>query len=715
MSQTQYIPVSCNRDCITGCPLTAEVRDGRVVRITNSPYKSQYMNGCARGFLFHKVLYHPDRITRPLIRTGERGEGKFRTAGWDEALDHVAENLRSTVERHGYGSIMLIGGSGACRGAFHNTALVPQRFLSLFGGFTNTAGTYSSQAVDFIKPYMYGTRYVGIDVKTLLHSKLVVLWGFNAADTRFGAETESILSEVKRRGIPIIVIDPRRTRTVQRYADDWLPVLPGSDSALMLAVLHVILSSRLENRDFIERYSTGFSELERYIIGLDDGQPKTPAWAAVRCGLPAGRITKFALRYAGSHPAALLPGLSIQRTLGGEEADRLGGVLQLVLGNVGIAGGSSGSGQWNMLPTPPFGQLPVPENPIGTEVPVYQWADAVLEGRQNGWPSDIRFLYNVGGNYILQGSDTGKNIRAFSKADFVVTHDYFLTDTARFSDVVLPVTTFLERRDILRTSMNYLFLSEKAVEPSGESRNDWDIFACLAERLGFGEKFTENMDPDQWFMKLLAQCGLEREEEFMRTGVYAGPDQERVGLSDFIMDPEKKPLSTGSGRIEISIPELETFGGHRIPVWTEIPSLPEYPLFLITPHERMRNNSQFSNIEEFQGRIDKTLWINPEDAEARRIRGGEQVILTSPEGKACFTARVTSDIMPGVISCSQGEWLSADYNRSSAAMAKDLQRSSAESSAVNMVTSTVPTLPSSGARTHSTKVEVCLKDLLPAG
>ena len=751
----KHVPVSCNRDCITGCPLTAVVEDGRVVRILNSRYRSEYMNGCARGFLYHKVLYHPGRLDRPLISTGSRGEGKFRETTWDEALDYTARRLERLTDEYGPDSVMLIGGSGACRGAFHNTALIPERFFGMFGGYTATVGNYSSQATDFVKPYMYGTRYVGIDIKTVLHSKMIVLWGFNAADTRFGAETEAVLARAKKNGIPIIVIDPRRTRTVHRFAAEWLPVYPGSDSAFMLAVLYVLISRGLENRTFIERYSSGFAELEKHILGRDGTPPKTPAWAESRCGLQAERIEHFALQYASARPAALLQGLSVQRTVGGEDTDRLGGVLQLVLGNVGVKGGSTGSGQWNTLEPPRFGKLPVPENPAGSEVPVYQWADAALQGRAGGWPADIRCLYSVGGNYIVQGSDVKKNIRAFQGMDFVVTHDYFMTDTARFSDVVLPVTTFLERRDILRTSMNYLFFSEQAVEPIGSVRNDWDIFTALAERLGFADRFTGGRSADQWIEALLAECAPEDIGDFVRTGVYAGEDQERVGLAEFIADPEGNPLQTPSGRIEIDVPAFEALGGSRIPVWRPMTDrgpaqnvgLPpehggmkkkgpmtahrsgaelsdhgavklhrppagestdcEYPLFLITPHERMRNNSQFSNIGEFHRKIDRRLWINPDDAGARGISDSGRVSVFSPEGEIVLEARVTEDIMPGVVSCSQGGWLvpamgSADGTESSGP------------EAVNLLTSTEPTLPSRGARTHSVKVEVCAADQSPA-
>jgi anaerobic dimethyl sulfoxide reductase subunit A len=717
MKHYEYIPVSCNRDCISGCPLEAVVEGGILVGIRNNPHGSEYMNGCARGFLFPRVVYHPDRILHPLIRKGERGSGDFRRASWDEALDLVAARLAEAKRRYGPSAVMRIGGSGACRGALHHTSAIPKRFFSLFGGYTDTDGSFSSQASDFVKPHMYGTKYVGIDVKSLFSSKLILLWGFNAVDTRFGPETEKVLDAVKGKGVPIVVIDPRRTRTVKRYADQWLQIYPGTDSALMLAVLHVLLTRDMVDRDFLEPRSVGFDELEAYVLGRDGSQEKSPEWASRICGLPAERIEAFAVLYGSMHPAALLPGLSIQRTIGGEDADRLAGVLQLATGNVGIPGGSAGTGQWNNVPPPVCGRLPVPENPTRSAVAVYQWADAVLDGparyllenhspaqpmagEQAQAPVDIQFLYNVGGNYLVQGGDVNKSRRAFLKVGFTVTHDYFLTDTARYSDVVLPVSTFVERSDIIFSNTNYLYYSGKAVEPPSEVLDDWEIFRRLAARLGFEDEFTEGRSPDQWLRYFLEESEVDDWEEFMRTGLHRGKNPQMVGLSDFVRDPEGHPLMTESGRIEVSCPSFERVGGSRIPRFPpqeqeDDGTEGKYPLYLITPHERMRNNSQFDNVEEFRRSIDNTVWIHPLDAAPRGIGDGEPVVLFNGNGSAHTDARVTEDTMRGVLVYHQGRWE---------------EKNSSSSKSVNLVSSSTPTFPSRGARTHSIKVDICREE-----
>ncbi len=695
MKQRLVFPVSCNRDCITGCPLQAVVEDGILTKIKNSPYKTAYMNGCMRGFRYPSVVYHNERLTHPLIATGRRGDGRYRKAGWDEALDLVAGQIRNTHQKSGPEAVMRIGGSGACRGALHNTAQLTKRFLALSGGFTDTSGSYSSEATDFVKPFMYGTDAVGIDVKTLLYSQLIILWGFNAADTRFGPETESVLAEAVKRNIPIVVIDPRKTRTVKRFSAEWIPIYPGTDTALMQALLYCIITNGWEDRSFIQAHSIGFSKLESHILGHDGSPAKTPQWAAELCGVPADKIEKLANLYASATPAALLPGLSIQRTLDGEEADRMGGVLQLALGNIGVLGGSTGCGQWNVLPGPRCGKLPVPPNPVYSSVPVYRWADAVLEGRGGGYPSDISFLYNVGGNFAVQSSDSRKVIQALEKADFVVTHDYFLTDTARYSDVVLPVTTFVERSDILFSHTNYLYYSADAIPPVGNSRNDWDIFADLSKRLGFFNDFTEGRSTQEWLDHFIAESEITDVPGFIETGIYKGEQQYRVGLSDFSHNPAEYPLNTESGKIEIACRAFESVGGSLIPHYRHYEEGEEFPLRLVTPHDRFRNNSQFDNVEEFSRSTESRIWINPLDAAERGIEDGDQVEIFNKIGQMYGTARLTSDIIPGVLSCTQGGWF----------------RRHAESTSVrysvNVVTSSEPTLPSQGARTHSVMVNIC--------
>ena len=687
------VPVSCNRDCGAGCPLLAHIEGGRVVKITNNPLRDPHMTGCLRGFEMPRMAYSPDRVKQPLVRTGDRGSGAFKEASWEDALALVAARLSEVTSRHGNDAILALGGSGSCRGAVHNTALLMGRFFQCFGGATMTRGNYSAAAAGYVKPHLFGSAPVGLDAATLQCSKLIVLWGANVVDTRFGCDLEQWIREQRRGGTPVVAVDPRRSRTVAHLATEWIPVLPGTDTALMLSVLHVLLSENLVNRPFIARYSTGFPELEQYVRGSDSEPAKTPEWAEKVCRTPAHLIRDFARRYGKAKPAALIPGLSIQRTVGGEEAARMTVALQVATGNVGVPGGSSGGNAWGGLPLPRCGRLPVPSAPSCPSVPVYQWPDAVLDGRNSGFPNDIRAIYNTGGNYLSQGSDIHKNMKAFRKVEFAVCQDLFLTPTARFCDVVLPVTTFLERSDIVFPATNHLFFSNKAMDPLYRSRNDYDIFCDLADRLGFLTEFSENRTAEQWLEHFLADSAVEDVEAFRHTGIYDGGDHLRVGLADFIADPEAHPLTTPSGRIELASPSYARTGFPAIPTCRVLPPSEQYPLRLVTPHPRYRVHSQGFNIGWFTEREPQTLWINPEDADVREIGDGETVVVSSPQGRTRIPARVTEDIMPGVVCLLQGAWPSLDADGVDTA------------GAANILTPTEPTMPSEGSRTHSVLVQ----------
>ncbi len=693
------IPVSCNKDCGGGCALTAYVENGRIQKITDSRNRPKYMHGCIKGYRMADALYHPQRLKKPLLLNGERGSGSFKEISWDYALDLLAKKLAYFKENDGPESVMRIGGSGSCRGALHNTATLPRRFLSLYGGYTETTGNFSSEASDFVKPYMFGTKYVGVDAKSLFDSKMIILWGTNPEESRMGSETEMVLSSLAAKGVPVITIDPRRTASQRRYNARWFPVLPGTDSALMLALLYTFIRDNTIDEDYINRYSSGFEGLKNYVTGVEDGTPKTPLWAEKICSLPAERIEELARLYMNAKPAALLPGLSVQRTMGGENTDRLGAVLQLATGNFGVPGGSPGCGQWNRIPSPRCGSMEVPLNPGVCKVPVYLWADAVLEGRAGGYPSDIRMLYNAGGNYLGQGSDSNKAATAFKKAEFVVSHEYFMTPTASFSDLILPVTTFLERNDIVFSDSDYIFYSAKAVEPAGEAKTDYEIFTSLSSRLGFEKAFTESRNEKQWLSYFLDNSEIEDKAAFMERGIYSPPGQRDTEVSAFIKDPGKNPLKTPTGKIEIQIEAFPSLGGTELPEAVIMETSNDYPLRLLTPHEKYRIHSQFDNIESFRKLTDRALWLNPKDAAQRGIENAETVRVTSRQGEILVTARVTENIAPGAVSLNQGSWVTWHKENQGGILGK-------ETANPNGLTSTVPTKPSNGSRTHSTAVQV---------
>ncbi len=688
------VPVSCDRDCGAGCPLLAHVAGGRVVRITDSPLAPELMRGCIKGYRMADTVYAADRLRSPLIRTGKRGSGRFREVGWPEALDYVAGRLREVREHHGPLAFLPFSGSGSCRAAVHNTSLVGRRFFALLGGFVNRTDSYSSAASAFIDRHLFGTRETGLDPLTLERSRMILLWGANICETRFSSRIEAVIARVKRDGVPVVVVDPRRTATVRKLATQWVPILPGTDSAMLAAMLYVIVAENFLDRQFVDRCTVGFDDLIAYVAGRTDGQPKTPAWAAGICGVPEETIIGLARSYARSRPAALLPGLSIQRTLGGEESYRFTAALQAATGNIGVAGGSTGGEIWGKLPKIAFPSLPVPDVSHLPVIPVYRWPDAVLEGRAGGYPSDICLIYSIGANYLNQGSDIAKSIRAFNKVDFVVAHDLFMTPTARFSDVVLPATTSLEREDVMTPADHYLFYSHRAVDPLPGCRHDYDIFCDLSDRLGFGEAYSEGRTGKQWLDHLLATSGIDDVARFRETGILAGDDQRRTGLSRFVENPAAYPLETPSGKIEIRCDALGATEASAIPRCRVAAPDRDYPLRMITPHSRCRVNSQNANLPWARRLVEQALAMNPRDAVPRGIHSGDTVRVRSAEGEMRIGVSLTEEIVVGCVALAQGAWTVHD------AQGVEI------GGAANTLTSTTPTLPSQGSRTHSVFVEV---------
>ena len=245
-----------------------------------------------------------------------------------------------------------------------------------------------------------------MDAQNLFHSRMIVLWGANISVTRFGSELENVLREIKKRGVPIICIDPRRSLTVKQLADEWIPIFPGTDTAMMAAVLCVLIEEGFIDENRLGRYSKGYENLRNYIFGTTDGQRKDPVWAAALCGVPASQIAGFARGYGSAKPTALIPGLSIQRNIGGEEAIRMSVALQTATGNIGVPGGSSGSNIWSRLPGPRMSSISSSctgddSNLCLRDVPVCRWPDAVIEGKSG--ESEIKCLYTIGGNYLSTG------------------------------------------------------------------------------------------------------------------------------------------------------------------------------------------------------------------------------------------------------------------------------------------------------------------------
>lgn len=654
------------------------------------------------------------RVTQPMIRAGwlERGPGpderrgsdRFVPVGWDEAIDLLAAEYRRVYAE--FGPRAVYGGSygWASAGRFHHAQSQLHRFLNALGGYVRSVNTYSNAAGEVILNRVAGTMLGLINRATewpVIAEKTDMIVAFGGmplknADVSPGGVTRhtvrGYLERAAERGARFVLFSPLRDDLPDFVDAEWHPVVPGSDVAAMLALAYVLIDEELADRAFLERYTVGFDRLERYILGIDDGQPKDPRWASALCGIPAEALVSLARRMASSRTLVNVS-WSLQRAEHGEQPPWMGLALAAMLGQIGLPGGGYGFGYGSMASVgePPLRhRVPVfsqGKNPVEAFIPVARVSDMLLcpgeefdyDGERRTYPH-ARLVVWAGGNPFHHHQDLGRLRQALTKPDTVIVHDPFWTGTARHADIVLPSTVSLERDDIGAAGNDpWLIAMHRAVEPAGCSRNDYDIFSDLSEALGVGAAFTEGRTAAEWLPHLyeswraslpVGTGPLPPFDEFWATGYLRLPDIDEglVMFEAFRDDPEANRLGTESGRIELFSEAIASFGyddcrGH--PAWFEprewsgSPAAAEFPLLLIANNPRTRLHSQLdpgegSQASKVHGR--EPIRIHPIDAAARGIREGDVVRVFNKRG-ACLAGVVLNEgVRPGVVQLSTGAW-----------------------------------------------------------
>lgn len=671
--------------------LKVHVRNGRIIRVESDDGEEPQLRACVRGRAYRQRVYAPDRLKFPMRRNGARGEGKFERISWDEALDIVAGELKRVRESYGPASILYIGYSGNNTCILHTPAVVG-RLLNMFGGFTPVWGVASCEGGVFACRATYGTLTTGHTRDDILNSKLIIMWGWNPAETVWVPNTCLYLAQAKEAGARIVCVDPKYTDSAAAFAHQWIPIRPSTDTAMLVAMAHAMIKENLQDRDFLDRYTVGFDRFKDYVLGVEDGVPKTPDWAETITGVPATTIKKLAREYATTEPAALITGYAPGRTAYGEQFHRVAQVLAAMTGNIGVHGGNTaGIGRApvgiQLGPLMPIGipplltKYPYVRDPLLRPIPrsgrvhISMVWDAILEGKDGGYPSDIKMLYVTHANPLNQFPNTNKGVKALRKLEFVVVHEQFMTATAKFADILLPVNTHLARYDIGRpwTSGPYYIYNNKAIDSLYESKSDFEICCELAPRLGI-ENYSDKTE-EEWLREIFnlskdMSSEIPDYEEFRRKGVHKIKLSEpAIAFKKQIEVPENYPFPTPSGKIEIYSERLLSLNNPKIPPipryiepW-EGPNDPltkKYPLQLITTHLRRRAHSIYDNIPWLRALELQALWINSKDASTRGIQNGDPVKIFNDRGEMVIPAKVTERIMPGVVCIPQGAWYNPD-------------------------------------------------------
>jgi len=663
----RIVSTSCSYDCGSRCLLKVHVTQGEITHIGTDTRPMPSLKACIRGLSQRDVVYAPDRITTPLKRVGKRGEGKFEPISWEEALATLTEKLLWVKKEHGNHAIFLMEYFGSMS-PLQGSGKAARRFFSLWGGCTTVWGNTSLEAAQFSSRVTFGETFTGTTRDNFLHSKCIILWGWNPLITRFGPDTAYYLTQAKKDGAKIICVDPRLSPSGKNLAGQWIPIKPGTDTAMLIAMAFVMMREETYDRSFIESYTVGFEKFRDYVLGQEDGIAKTPRWAEEITGVAAQTIEQLARDYATLKPAALVAGWAPGRTAFGEQYHRAASVLAAMTGNIGVTGGYASGGTGRV----PLGflkeTLPVPGE-VGPVVHVSEIYDALIGGRSRGFPSDVKLLYVVGSNFLNQFLNTNKGVKALESPEFIVAHERFLTPTARYADMILPVTTSLERTDIGQpwTGGPYFIYMGKAIEPVGDSKSDLEIFTELASRLGL--KDYSNRSEDEWLQSFVAATPeLPDYKAFVRKGVHEiHHDKPWVAFRDQI--ERHLPFATPSGKIEIYSQKISDMNRPLlppIPKYIEPWEGPrdslkrEYPLQLVSPHAKIRVNSQFDNVPKLKSLADDVVWLNPEDARGRGIQAGDRVRIYNGRGQMIRIVNVTPRIMPGVVSLDAGAWYSPD-------------------------------------------------------
>ncbi len=666
------------------------------------------------------AVHHRQRVGKPAIRRGWlehgpgqpglrdtcRGKDAFVELGWDETLDIVAREIERVRQTHGNESIF--GGSygWASAGRFHHALGQVHRFLNCAGGYVASVASYSTAAAQAIIPHVFGMNFLKLywghqNSWPLIaqHTRLIVMFGGinpkNAQVSMGGVTRHDIrgwFDEFSQRGIRTINVAPQQTDAPT--GAQWLPVIPGTDTALMLGLAYVLETEGWRDLNFLTRCTIGYPRFRAYLLGETDGQPKTPEWAASLTSVEADEMRQLARDMAQTR-TLITVAWSLQRAEHGEQPYWMAATLAAMLGQIGLPGGGIGYGYGAIggigvpvkrMDGPTF---PQGENPVRAVIPVARIADMLLHpgdpfdfnGHQLIYP-DIRLVYWCGGNPFHHHQDLHRLHRAWQCPETIIVHEPWWTATAKRADIVLPATTSWEREDIgWARGDSYLFHMPQLIPPVGESRNDFDIFCDLAKRLGLEAEFTEGRDSQGWIESLYQEFqhrnrarGITvpdldelRERNWIELPI-RGAEHAPTPFAEFRKNPDQAPLGTPSGKIEIFSDTIAGFQyddcpGH--PVWR----LPKewqgakgrYPLHLVSPQPGDKLHSQLEcAIADLPGERPAPVTIHPMDARARGCRHGDLVKLYNARGSCLARAVVTEHIMPGVVALSTGSWFDPD-------------------------------------------------------
>lgn len=649
-------PAVCPLDCPDTCGLLLHKENGKIVKVTGNPD-----HPVTQGAICNKVrnmaerVYHPERVLYPLKRVGAKGEGKFARITWDEAVAEISGRYKELIREHGpesimpysfYGNMGILSVDGMDRRFFHRLGTT-----QLQQGICNSAGNA-------------GWKYTmgfggGTSPEETVNAKLIIVWGGNLVSTNM--HQVALIEKARKQGAQLVVIDVHRNRTGQR-ADWFIPLYPGTDSALALGIMHVLFERGLVNEPFLERYTIGHAELREHV------KQYTPERVSAITGVPAEDIVKLAVLFGETSPAYIHIGNGLQHHDNGGMNVRTISCLPALTGQWLVPGGGAykSNGAYGKMNAAALERPDLRPNPGARTVSMNRLGEALLT-----LDPPIRALFVYCSNPAVVAPDTGKVERGLRREDlFTVVHDLFLTDTAKYADIVLPATSSFENTDLYSSYWHhYVQLQEPVIPARGESKSNVETFKLLAAAMGFEEEAFRDSEEDM----------IRQALQFPHNPYLQGVTLEKLQEQRFVklnMEHQKDyldNLKTPSGKIELYSAAMERAGLPPLPTYVPLQEGYDgerwpgegdaYPLMFISPPNHSFLNSTFGNVEKLTA-LEKSplLQIHPQDAAERGIEDGDEVTVWNDRGSYRVKTSVTDKMLPGIV-VSQGLWWEQEDGR----------------------------------------------------
>ncbi|GLH62933.1 molybdopterin oxidoreductase family protein [Parageobacillus sp. G301] len=637
---TGVFPSVCPLDCPDQCGLLVHKQDGKIVKIQGDPnHPVTKGNICNKVRNMTERIYDPKRLKYPMKRTGAKGEGKFERISWDEAIETITSKWKELIETDGPESILpysFYGNMGRL-----SAEGMDRRFFHRLGASLLDRSICSSAGSEGLK-YTMGGGF-GIDPEDTIHSKLIIFWGINAVSTNMHQVV--LAQKARKNGAKIIVIDVHKNQTGQ-FADWFIPILPGTDAALALGMMHILFAENMVDNDFLKKYTVGHEELREHVVQYD------PITVSGITGVPVEDIYKLARMYGQITPSFIRIGNGLQHHDNGGMCIRTIACLPALTGQWLVKGGGaikSNSG-YLALNTRSLQRPDLLQNKNTRIINMNLLGQALLE-----LDPPIKSLFVYGTNPAVVAPNSNKVRKGLAREDlFVVVHDLFLTETAKYADIVLPATSSFENTDLYTSYWHhYVQIQQPVIERYGESKSNVEVFQLLAKKMGFEDPCLYETEAE-----MISQALDNPNNPYLE-----GIDYETLVKKQYVK-ANVKPLLPGklptpSGKIELYSRKMEQDGYPPLPTYTPLVNDGDFPfLFVPGPNHNFLNTTFSNNEKHISFEKEPRLHMNIKDALSKGIKDGDQVRVWNNRGECVLKVSIGEDVLPGVV-VTQGLWADA--------------------------------------------------------